>query len=89
MATFRYKALNEDGLAVSGDLAADSRQNAIAALADQGVFVTDITPGGEQGTAPSGGPVWRLPWAGRVSRRSQAAIFLGRRQSRVAACKTT
>jgi len=59
MAKYQYNALDKDGRAVSGAIAADSRDGAISALAADGVFVTDL-----HDPAAAAGPP-RGPGAGR------------------------
>jgi len=75
MAKYQYNALDKDGRAVSGAIAADNRDGAISALAADGVFVTDLhDPAAprQAARAPSG-PLLRL--RRHLSASTRAALF--------------
>jgi type II secretory pathway component PulF len=87
MPTYRYIALDRSGHKVAGSLAGQSRSSAIATLAQDGVFVTELKEAPAQGRAhPSaagrlGAPnastgVWgHLGMFRRLPARRKAAIF--------------
>jgi type II secretory pathway component PulF len=74
MATYRYSALNSDGRAVNGRIAAETRHGAIAALAEQGIFVTDVADGAGGDEKPAGVSADRLTRR-RVSHRAKASTL--------------
>ena len=74
MATFQYSALNSDGEPVRGRIAAESRHGAIAALAEQGIFVTDVEAAPSDADRPARTLEERLARR-RVSQRAKASML--------------
>jgi type II secretory pathway component PulF len=75
MATFTYNALDRQGRAVSGTTAADSRGGAIAALAEEGIFVTDVSDGVQPAQKAHGEPASRPGRHRRVPPRVKASML--------------
>ena len=74
MPEFQYTALNSEGRPVNGRLAADSRETAIAQLATDGRFVTELSAEAPD-TAPPVAGGWPGAGGGRVSARTRAAML--------------
>jgi type II secretory pathway component PulF len=77
MPEFAYTALDQEGKTLSGSITADSRPQAILALAQQGRFVADLdrAPDGHRGAAAARRWwAWR-PGPRRVGVRLKAALF--------------
>ena len=74
MAEYHYSALDRDGQTVTGVVPAESRNGAIAALADRGIFVVSLK---ERSGARDGAPTtfWRLTRTRRVSLRARSAML--------------
>jgi type II secretory pathway component PulF len=62
---FTYKAVDQSGTHVSGVVEATDRRSAVAALVDQGRFVTELFEHGQRPPAQEGRPA--APASGRVS----------------------
>jgi general secretion pathway protein F len=75
MAKFQYRALDRQGQAVTGEVAADSRHGAIAALAESGIFVTDLEDGRRQAAAAPRSAVRHAGLRRRVPERTRALMI--------------
>ena len=75
MSDFTYSALDEAGQAVSGEIEAPERGQAIATLAQRKVFVTVITERQAQASHAAGHPVVGLFHRRRVPPRARAAML--------------
>ncbi|MEX0887459.1 MAG: type II secretion system F family protein [Phycisphaeraceae bacterium] len=85
MPRFRYNALDQAGQPTAGELEAVGEAQAVAQLAAQGIFVTQVDAAGhgaavangatraDGGGAAAGG--WNLSFGARIPLRSRAAMF--------------
>ena len=74
MPNYTYNALDRDGQPVTGEIDSPGRAEAIARLAEQDIYVTEIVAG-QLGAAPRGRSMFSLLRRRRVRPRARAAML--------------